>query len=308
MKTRYLAAALALVTATTACDSSSGPNEPGRMTILLTDAPGDVESAVVTISRVYLQSGSDTLDASGRIDLMTEPVTVDLLDLRNVAMELVGEATVPGGTYSQLRMVITGGYIEVEEGTGTKIYASSSAYAAEQGVTAQGELHMPSYAQSGLKISLPSEARRIDGDQQIVLLDFNVAQSFGRQAGNSGRWVMQPVVRATDVQTTATAEFTLSLGQGVTLPTIGGRATTLADFEVVLDRDGDEVGQKFVSADGAFRARFNYLEPGRSYAVRLVSPAGMTATVNPSFPTTISTNSGATVRQSFTITAISTGG
>lgn len=310
MRGKYLTAALALGLVLGACDSgTSGPAQPGKFSVMLTDAPGDVASAVVTIERIYLQRGEDSLNASGRVDLMTEPVTVDLLDLRNVAMELVAEKTVPGGTYSQMRMVISGGYIEVVEEedaegepTRTKVYASSSAYAAANGRTSDGQLQMPSYAQSGLKIVLPADARRVDGDQQIVLLDFNVAESFGHQAGASGKWVMTPVVHATDLQTGAGAEFSLALGSGVTLPAVAGAGVTLADFKATIDKDGDVITESFVESNGTFKVNFRFLEPGRSYPVTFVAPAGLTVTLDPAFPTSITTSAGATVRQSFTIT------
>jgi hypothetical protein len=57
---------------------------------------------------------------------------------------------------------------------------------------------MPSLAQSGLKVDLPGGAIRIEGDQRILLVDFDVAQSLGHVAGGYGRWVMHPVVHATD--------------------------------------------------------------------------------------------------------------
>src|SRR5690606_22259855 len=98
------------------------------------------------------------------------------------------------------RLVISGGFIEVEEEDGSfSVYASSDDYAAEHGVAADGRLQMPSFSTSGLKITLPNEAAEIEGDQNVVLIDFDVSQSFGRQAGNSGMWVMHPVIHATSL-------------------------------------------------------------------------------------------------------------
>jgi hypothetical protein len=120
------------------------------MTIQLTDAAGDVEAAVVTISEVYLQG------SGGRVTLSDDEVTVDLVDLANSTALLVDEAVVPEGTYSELRFVITGAYVEVENATGgTDIYASSPSYSGlPTGATVTGELQMPSLAQSGLKVEL----------------------------------------------------------------------------------------------------------------------------------------------------------
>src|SRR5690606_13442481 len=148
---RWTAAVLALTLAGCAEQPTGVPangdagNEAGspRLTVLLRDAPGDVVEAVVTIWKVYLQG-------NGRVTLMDEPVTTDLLELANSALTLVDGEDVPAGAYSELRFVITGGYIAVEQdGGGLRYYASSPSYEGlPDGVTASGTLHMPSYAQS----------------------------------------------------------------------------------------------------------------------------------------------------------------
>ena len=145
-------------------------------------------------------------------------------------------ATVPAGTYSQLRFVITDAYIEVENGDGTtNIYASSPSYAGlPSGARVAGELQMPSLAQSGLKVDLPGGSIRIEGDQRILLVDFDVAQSFGHAAGGSGRWVMHPVVHATEFVATGTLTATLRPAQGVTLPAINNHQVTLGEFKAAL--------------------------------------------------------------------------
>jgi hypothetical protein len=54
---------------------------------------------------------------------------------------------------------------------------------------------MPSFAQSGLKVNLPSDLFTVGADPVWVLVDFDVSQSFGRAAGGSGMWVMSPVLQ-----------------------------------------------------------------------------------------------------------------
>ena len=80
----------------------------GRLAVYLTDAPGDVLKAVVTIDRVYLQG------ADGRTVLREDDLTVDLLTLADSVATLVPESGVPAGTYGELRFVLSGGYLEVE--------------------------------------------------------------------------------------------------------------------------------------------------------------------------------------------------
>ena len=52
-----LFAAFALAIVGTACAEPTGNAANGKITVLLTDAPGDIKTAVVTISQVYLQGG-----------------------------------------------------------------------------------------------------------------------------------------------------------------------------------------------------------------------------------------------------------
>ena len=126
--------------------------------MLLKDAPGDVKAAVVTISQVYMQGSSQGDEPGSRVILRDTPITTDLLTLANSTAELVKDGVVPAGTYGQLRFVITGGYIEIDNGNGTSsIYASSPNYAGlPQGATVTGALQMPSYATSGIKVNLPA--------------------------------------------------------------------------------------------------------------------------------------------------------
>ncbi|HEY0038786.1 MAG TPA: DUF4382 domain-containing protein, partial [Longimicrobium sp.] len=69
-----LLAALALV----ACDGGTGSDQ-ARLSIRLTDAPGDLAQAWVKIDRIYLQ-GSAADSTGGRTDVLTAPTGwVDLL-------------------------------------------------------------------------------------------------------------------------------------------------------------------------------------------------------------------------------------
>lgn len=177
-----------------ACDATTAL-QTGRLSLLLTDAPGDVVAAVVTIDRIYLQP-SDGSDA-GRIILRDEDITTDLLTLVDDTQSLIEDAEIPVGDYTQLRFVISGAYLEVEvAGGGTAIYASSPTYAGlPDGAIVAGSLVMPSLAQSGLKVKLPSDVLVVAEDESVTLVvDFDVALSFGQAAGGSGNWVMSPVL------------------------------------------------------------------------------------------------------------------
>src|SRR5262245_28261033 len=147
------------VVALAACSDSSSP-DTAKLSILLTDAPGDVLEAVVTIDQIYLQGGSaDTEEEapeSARVNLLSAPVTVDLLTLADNWMTLVGDAEIPAGHYGQLRFVVSGAYLRVEEDGGERIYATSPDYdGLPDGAEVGGTLQTPSFGHSGLKVSFP---------------------------------------------------------------------------------------------------------------------------------------------------------
>lgn len=191
-----LAAAAALIFAVSACDSSTGLRT-GTLSMYLTDAPGDVQAAVVTIEEIYLTGGDGD---SGRVVLRDIPFSTDLLTLADSLHLLIEDAEIPADTYGQLRMVISGAYIQVEgSGVASEIYASSPTYAGlPAGATVTGQLQMPSLAQSGLKVNLPGDALVVAADGSVrLVVDFDVSQSFGKLAGGSGQWVMSPVITGT---------------------------------------------------------------------------------------------------------------
>lgn len=268
---------VALLAPVTGCSDGLG-SDPVPVTLMLTDAPGDLRAAVVTVSEIYLQGDGDD---DGRVVLMDEPTTVNLLDLANEAVTLVADVPVPAGRYAQLRFVITGGYIEVEtDGGGSAFYASSPGYQALPSGVAPGELQMPSFGSSGLKVLFADGALDLSGDATLLLIDFDVNQSFGHDTGTD-RWVLSPVIHGAELSTSGSVSVAVSVAEGVTLP--AAAANGLADFSAVLrDADGGEtpVALTDSDSDGVFTARFVYLMPG-DYSLYLTAPAGMTFTTSP---------------------------
>ena len=174
---------------------TDSPNGSGRVTLLLTDAPGDVVAAVVTVSAVTL------VGDNGKVVLLDAPFTTNLLDLAGTTDTLAANVEVENGRFDELRFIITGGYVEVDNGDGTtSIFASSPTYAGlPPGAIVTGSLQMPSFGTSGLKVKLPGGELLVDDDHHVILVDFDAAQSFGHVAGNSGQWVMHPVIVASEV-------------------------------------------------------------------------------------------------------------
>jgi Domain of unknown function (DUF4382) len=293
LRTRIVPFGIA-VAALAACGDSQGPGGTAQFSVKLTDAPGPFTAAVVTISEVSL------LGSGGKVTLSSTPTTVNLLDLQNATLDLVKDAEVPTGTYQELRLVITGGYVQLTDGT---IFASSPDYAGlPQGATVTGQLQMPSLAQSGLKVTLPASALAVTGPQKIVLIDFNVSQSFGHDAGASGSWVMHPVIKGADIQTTGSVAVSLTLANGVTLPQVNGTQVTLADFSATL-------GAETLALDANGQATFQFVVPD-TYPLSFTGPAGVTFVTSPvatsATPIQVTVPSGQGVSVSATITSATT--
>jgi hypothetical protein len=182
------------------CSDGGGPSDTTALSITLKDAPGDVQHAVVTITGINL------MGSAGKLVLSSTPETIDLLTLANSTADLVTGAEVPSGTYTELRFLISGACLAVENGSGgSDIYATEGYDATQCGGAATGTLQAPSYAQSGLKVTLSGSALRLTGPQKILLVDFDVSQSFGQVAGQSGQWTMHPVVTGGEVSAAAQA-------------------------------------------------------------------------------------------------------
>ena len=111
---------LLLLVPIAACDDSTDVGDPGTLSLLLTDAPGDFTQAIVTIKRIELVGDGQPLV------LEDVPFTTDLLMLSNDVASLLEDETIPGGTYSELRFIIPEACIGIEQSDGSEaIYASS---------------------------------------------------------------------------------------------------------------------------------------------------------------------------------------
>ncbi len=191
---RSAALLLALGAILTSCDSQD-PNGTTSLSVRLKDAPGDVQHAFVTITEVDLVG-------SGGVQVLTStPVTTDLLTLATDALTLVQDVEVPSGTYHELRFKISGACVAVDDGNGgSTVYATDGYDSTPCGGEADGKLRAPSYAQSGLKVQMTGGALVLDVPEKILLVDFDVTQSFGHEASG---WVMHPVVMGGELQAQA---------------------------------------------------------------------------------------------------------
>lgn len=285
-------------------------NQFATLTIQLTDAMDEqVSEAWVTITDVYLLPGADETDPpSDRVYVLEDgEETHELLSLSDddVAFLAVG-VEIPADTYEQLRLVMSDGCIIVEGGGETTVYSSSREYT--MCGTRDGTLRMPSYGQSGLKIQL--NGLELSGDQGI-LLDFDVSESYD-QAGNSGMWVMHPVIHWSQADLTAGIDVSLSPGDGL-LPLPGDFG--LGDFSVAISpmsAAADTVDFEDADVDGTFEVSFRHLIPDNGpFELKLIAPPPLIPHLSTAFddsPATVSPGGGQIALVEWVLESVDLGG
>lgn len=186
----------------TGCDSSGLQSEArGQFVVHLTDAPADLQEAVVTVDRVDLvpedaEEDADEADDEGIITLSDQTRQINLLNLQGGVTETLADVTVPEGTYTQLRLILgDDNYVVLEDGS-------------------EQDLTVPSGQQTGIKIILPEVEIEDDGDQVEVTLDFDVEESF-IQTGN-GQYLLRPTVKVKSISVNGTAVETVGVEGAVT--------------------------------------------------------------------------------------------
>jgi hypothetical protein len=294
---RILGSLLAGTLALGACDGGSTGSQTPRLSIKLTDAPGDLTEAWVDVQQVYLQGGNGKVVLRGQSTGL-----INLLTLKDDVASLVTDATVPAGTYSELRFVIGDAYVKTRAGT---VYATQGA-ALPAGVTSSGTLNCPSCSQSGLKVKLPDGGVTLANESRVLAVDFDVSQSFGHPAGQSGQWVMHPVLRATDFTASGGISGTVALAQGVALPAAcGGSPVAITQFVPRALVGTDTAASGAVDAGGAYHMR--YVAPGTytlGYAPSLVLANGQTLSFTATAqPASVTVASGGSATANYSITA-----
>lgn len=194
----------------TACDEGTlAPEGQGTIVVFLTDAAGDVEKVWVQIEEMYVRGNGD------RFDLLDEPTDwIELTALTQSSLELVSGVELPAGTYQEIRMVVGEAVLETMTG---EVFMTDGAEHPDYTEDPDGSLICPSCSQSGFKVKLPGGGFELTEDGYVMMADFDVSQSFGRERGNSEQWVMHPTIHASALQSAGSISGTVVLDGGVVL-------------------------------------------------------------------------------------------
>lgn len=155
-------------------NSSSGPS---HLQVYLTDSPGDYQAVWINIQKVMINTSADTsADSSGWMEVpMLRPGLYNLLNFSNGADTILAGVDLPAGNISQIRLIL----------------GDSNAVVLNDGTVVP--LKTPSAQESGLKLNI--HASLSAGIPYALELDFDAARSIVK-AGNSGKYILKPVIRA----------------------------------------------------------------------------------------------------------------
>jgi len=219
----------------TGCTKSNGPTSSGEgtMQLKMVDRPANYDAVNIVIDSVDAHiAGSDS--TSGWMSLNSSPGTYDLLLYTNGNFAVVGDAEMPAGRYSQIRLKL---------GSGSNVVVNGQTY----------PLTVASGFESGIKLNVDATVQA--NATWTMTFDFDANQSVV-QTGDSVRaeFMLKPVLRAT-------AEGTSGFIAGVVLP-ITAQATVWG-----YSSAGDTVSTN-ADVAGAFELS---LVPVGSYSLHIVS-------------------------------------
>ncbi|MCU7493484.1 MAG: DUF4382 domain-containing protein [Ignavibacteria bacterium] len=187
-------------------DNSTTPQTgSGQLKVYMTDAPAHYSSVNIQVTRVEVHQGSDTSSSAGSwLVVKDSTMNIDLVQLRNGVTALLGNAPLPAGQYSQIRLIIgPGSYVTDENGT-------------------RHDLTIPSGSQTGLKLNNSFTLQ--DGVTYELTLDFDASKSIVVTGNNS--YKLKPVIRVEANALTGTISGqVLPLDAAVDVHTIAGQDT-----------------------------------------------------------------------------------
>lgn len=244
--------AAGLVLAAGACDDGPTGPEQASLTVRMTDAAGDLEAAWVSVTEVRLAGEGD-----GAAEVLATETGDELIRLSPDAVtELVTGAEIEPGTYGQLRLLIDGGVVETTDG---EVFTFGGAEHPD-GLASDGTMTCPSCTETGVKVNVGGDLQ-LEAASTILMLDFNVPESFGHEAGASGAFVMRPTITSSTVELSGNIVGDVTVEGLAALPDLcGGEDVTVEDFvpRAVLAADETVSQTGAVTADGQDGAQGSY--------------------------------------------------
>ena len=262
-----------------ACGGGGGDGSAadGSLRVALTDAPicGGLDHVFITVEKVRVHKSASAGDEdAGWSEIVVGPPAkkVDLATLTNGVLEELGTTALPAGQYSQIRLVLAS-----NTATGT----SSLANSVQPTGGALTPLATPSGQQSGLKLQAHFEV--LPNQMADLVLDFDPCKSVV-QSGNSGQFILKPVV--------SVFERVVTSLQGFVTTTLSLSSTTVAaqqDGVVIRSTTPDSTGKFTIPFLPTGTYTLVITSEGHATGVITGVPAGTATTVVNGTATAIST-------------------
>lgn len=180
--TSFLLAAIAVTTFYSCSEENDRDANSARLSVYMTDAPGDFDAVFVDVVDVQIKAEASTTDEGWTSLGNIKADVYDLLSLTGGVTALLADANVPPGQLGQIRLVLGNNNTVVINGESQP-------------------LSTPSAQQSGLKLKVNQNLEA--GKNYEFLLDFNVDQSIV-SAGSAGGYILKPVIRLAAIEGTGT--------------------------------------------------------------------------------------------------------
>jgi hypothetical protein len=181
-----IGAAFCAATLLVACGGGGGAADSGTLQLSLTDAPAcGYDQVNVTIQKVRVHQSTTAGDSdAGWSEIVLSPAKrVNLLNLSNGVLEMLGQTPLPTGKYQQMRLVLA---------------ADDNVNPLANSVVPNGAsevpLTTPSGQQSGVKMNIDIDIAA--NKMADFVLDFDTCKSVER-TGASAKYQLKPVVRVT---------------------------------------------------------------------------------------------------------------
>lgn len=242
----------------------AGTSDITSLSVLLKEPPGNVEAAVVTVTRV------DLIGPNGPVALMHQPRVVDLLDPDRAPVGLVNDYAVPAVPYHELTVHVRGMYLAVRNLDGSLTRYSTPDYVATPaGAVVDRQLDLSAWAETGQAVTLAGGTLDLRGDQTILVLELDALRSLGAPT-EPGHLAFEPVITAAELGSMGGIRVTLERPADSGIPLDGATASL---FDASRTLIGVAHGFTDTDSDGVFEAMFGLLSPG-DYQVVVSPPNG----------------------------------
>lgn len=211
------------------CNKTETTGGPGMLSVKITDDPlniSSVESATVIISKIEIRKAGAN-EGDPFIELLMDPVTINIFELRNGITEELVTLEVPQGDYDLVRLYVDEANLTLKDPAETF------------------NLKVPSGEQTGIKVFINPVIHVEGGISAELILDFDLSKSFvmrGHEAQNG--FIFKPCIRAANSSTAGRIEGFVKDNS----PDEVG----IENAKVTLQKDAEEPVTTFTDASGHY--------------------------------------------------------